>query len=647
MAGSSPSWLLDGLDPDQVRAVTVEAAPLRILAGPGSGKTRVLTRRIAWRVHQGEVDPRHVLALTFTRKAATELRQRLTGIEIRDLGPVGTFHGVAYAQLRQRALDRGHNPPVVGDAARLLADAAKRTHVDTRVLRRELGWLRRRGEAPTDYEALARSAGRRPAAGIDVVAEALRQFELAKRRAGLLDLDDLLTECTRLLRSEPGFAEIQRWRFRHVFVDEFQDVNAPQFALLRAWLGDRVDLCVVGDPDQAVYGWNGADSDYLEGFDRWWPLAATVTLGHNHRNPPSVAAAAGAALGRLSPPTGELAGAPATLAEFDDPGAEALGVARRLAELRDPGEPWSHLAVLARTNAQLDEIARALGRRRIPFRMRSRHALRASPAARMVLDRLTVKGIDLALAVEQLEQELEAGGDADPGCQAALAAARELLDDDPRAQGQHLASWFRTLGPGDLITAGDAVDLCTFHGAKGLEWPHVVIVGLEDGLVPIRADDPEERRLLYVAMTRSLRTLHLTWCRTRPTADAGTQPLPVPEQAPSRRPSPFLADVAAVEATATASPPERARAALAGARATLGVDPDDRGNGAFDRLLTWRHAMARAAEVTDDAVASEADLQRVATHLPADLEALERLTGWGTIRCRRLGPGLLEALGGS
>jgi len=642
VAGSSPSWLLDGLDPDQVRAVTAVGAPLRILAGPGSGKTRVLTRRIAWRVHHGEIDPRHVLALTFTRKAARELRDRLAAIEIRDLGPVGTFHAVAYAQLRQQALDRGHSPPVVGDASRLLADAARRTGTDPRVLRRELGWLRLRGEPVAAYRALARSAGRRTPDGIDAVGQALSRFEVAKRRAGLVDLDDLLTRCTHLLRSDAGFAEAQRWRFRHVFVDEFQDVNAPQFALLRAWLGDRDDLCVVGDPDQAVYGWNGADAAYLDDFHRWWPLATTVTLGRNHRNPPSIAVAARAALGRPEPPGEEVAGAPATLAPFDHPTAEAAGVAGLVAARRDAGQPWSHLAVLARTNAQLDEIALALDRHRIPYRLRSRSLLSASPTARSVLDRLTDRSTDLATAVEALEQELAGTDDTDPGVRAAVTAARELLDDDPGAQGAHLASWLRTLRPGDLTAAGDAVDLSTFHGAKGLEWPHVVIVGMEDGMVPIRADDPEERRLLYVAMTRALRTLDLTWCRTRPTAEGRA----------IRRLSPLLADVVAVSATAPApaSEPEHAHAALARARSTLGVvDEVGSGDGAGDalgRLLTWRHGVARAAEVTDEAVATEADLERVARHVPGDLAALERLTGWGSIRCEKLGPGLLRALAG-
>jgi DNA helicase II / ATP-dependent DNA helicase PcrA len=630
--------LLEGLDPDQRAAVTVDAAPLRILAGPGSGKTRVLTRRIAWRALQGDVDPRRVLALTFTRKAARELRDRVSRLGVRDVGAVGTFHGVAYAQLRRRALDRGRPAPVVADATRLLGQAAG--EVQVAVLRGELQWMRRRGAHPAHYRAEAEASGRSPAGGRDAVGAALGRFALLKQRAGMLDLDDLLAECTRLLEEDATFAEVQHWLFRHVFVDEFQDLNAAQFRLLEAWLGGRDDLCVVGDSDQAVYGWNGADASYLTGFLTRWPTATTLHLGHNHRNPPVLAAAAAAALGRVVADAGALDGQRPTLTEFSGPAAEAEGAARWAEQARAPGEPWRHLAVLARTNDQLSVVAAAMAHHDLPHRIRSSSGALASPAARVVLDRLHTRS-DLAEAVEEIEAE--PGGPATGAEQraraAVLAAARELLAEDGTASGRDLSSWLRTVRPGDLGPYEDAVELCTFHGAKGLEWPHVAVIGLEDGLVPISGDDAEERRLLYVAMTRALRTLDLSWCRRREVGGRLT----------IRRPSPYLGDVAAAATADTvAADPRLARSALARTRAELGSG-SAAGLGAssattLERLLDWRRRTARAAKVSDEAVLAMADLQRLAAHAPADMEALAQLTGWGAVRCQRLGPGLLEAL---
>ena len=257
--------LLQGLNDAQTRAVTSTAQPLCILAGAGSGKTRVLTRRIAHRAATGSLETRHVLAVTFTRKAAGELTRRLRDLGLRDSVAAGTFHAVAYAQLRARWNDRDIRPPSlldrkVGFVARLMPPALGRRGITALDVVAEIEWAKARMVTPDDYSGAATLAGRRVSLELSTVAELFERYEKAKRERRMVDFDDLLRLCRRDLLDDRDFAATQRWRFRHFFVDEYQDVNPLQHELLRAWLGDRSDLCVVGDPNQAIYAWNGADA---------------------------------------------------------------------------------------------------------------------------------------------------------------------------------------------------------------------------------------------------------------------------------------------------------------------------------------------------------------------------------------------------
>ena len=616
------------LDPDQLVAVTAPAdgRPLRILAGPGAGKTRVLTRRIAHHALDGAIDPRHVMAVTFTRKAATELRDRLVALGVRDVGAVGTFHGLAFQLVRRHRLDHDRSPPTItASSTRFLRAVAGDVPLD--VLRAELAWTRRSGIDPGRYGQAAAVAKRSPPGGVRGVAEALAEFQRRKRRAGVLDFDDLIVECADLLRQDGRFAEATRWRFRYLFVDEFQDLNAAQFGLLQAWLGDRRDLCVVGDADQAIYGWNGADARYLVEFERFWPDARTIALTANHRCPPRLAAAAAAVLGRSVESGPDLPGPAPTITDYADARAEAEGVVAAVRRLRPVGGRWRNVAVLARTNDQLELIATALTDHAVPYRIRTRATDLRSPEVQRVLDVLTTHVGDLRSIVDELWHEL---GPDHPGA-VALSIAEQLLVDEPRARASELAGFVRGLRPGDLSGRTDAVELCTFHSAKGLEWPHVLVVGVEAGLVPLRDDDPEERRLLYVGMTRASRSLHLSWARTR-TVD-GRQV--------SRRPSPLL-DV--IVATATEPPPaaERdARAHLAAIRADTHLVPTAPDDQVVAELRGWRDRQARVAGVAAAAVASDRLLAELAASRPRDLDELASLTGWGVLRCRRFGPEVL------
>ena len=285
---------LQGLNPAQREAVVSDAAPLCILAGAGSGKTRVLTRRIAWRVREATADPRHVLVVTFTRKAAGELAARLGALGVRDQVASGTFHALAYAQLRRRWADAGQRPPTLLERkVRLLAPVAPVRAQRHRAARRRRH-RDRVGQGADDRARALRAGGRRsparrPPLPAGAIASIYERYEDEKRRRGLVDFDDLLLLCARALETDREFAAGQRWRFRHLFVDEFQDVNPAQFRLLQGWRGDRADLCVVGDPNQAIFSWNGADAGFLTGFPRALPrrrpsCASTTTTARRPRS---------------------------------------------------------------------------------------------------------------------------------------------------------------------------------------------------------------------------------------------------------------------------------------------------------------------------------------------------------------------------
>ncbi|HJR25462.1 MAG TPA: ATP-dependent helicase, partial [Acidimicrobiales bacterium] len=289
-----PGALLEGLDDEQRRAVTSSAQPLVVLAPAGSGKTRVLTRRIAYRVAAGDSDPRHVLALTFTRKAAGELTARLGRLGLRGDVTAGTFHAVAWGSLRTRWADQGRTAPTLLDRkARVLAEVApkgggREGRSPIGDLATEIEWAKARMVTPDTYADAVVAAGRRSPLKPDVVAEAYRAYERHKQRAGLVDFDDLLALCARALEEDERFASAQRWRHRHLYVDELQDVNPLQFRLLEAWRGPGYDVCAVGDPQQAIYGWNGADARFLLDIHRHWPPAQVIELRRSYRSTPEI-----------------------------------------------------------------------------------------------------------------------------------------------------------------------------------------------------------------------------------------------------------------------------------------------------------------------------------------------------------------------
>jgi len=591
---SSGAGLLDDLDPAQRAAVTTEGQPLCILAGAGSGKTRVLTRRIAYRAATGSLLPAHVLALTFTRRAATELNRRLVAVGVRDRVAAGTFHATAWAQLRGLWADRGEWAPTLLDQkVRVLHALLPRRgggEIASADVAAEIEWAKARMIDPDAYQAAVAASGRRPPLPADAIASVYDRYETEKQRRRLVDFDDLVLLCAEALETDTGFAAAQRWRFRHLFVDEFQDVNPAQQRLVEGWRGGRPDLCVVGDPDQAIYAWNGADPSYLTGFGSRLAGATVVHLDRNYRSSPQILAVANAVLDtRRAPGALDLrptlaAGVNPDVIAFPTDADEAAGVARALRRHHGSGRPWCEQAVLARTRAQLVIFEEALRATGVPCRLRGTASFLARPeVAESVADlRRRPPGSPLAAAVADLRLaarslipaggtgadagELEAPGElemaeADEGSTSGPAAERqaslqelvrmmgEQLALDPRAPVGGFLSWLTAALRGDNpVAGGDAVTLSTFHAAKGLEWPVVFLTGLEQGLVPVgRAATPEaraeERRLFYVAITRAQRELHCSWAERR---RFGTHTM-------ARSPSPWLATVEAVVESLAAS----------------------------------------------------------------------------------------------
>lgn len=671
--------LLDGLDPAQRRAVTATSHPLAILAGAGSGKTRVLTRRIAHRCLTGDADARHVLAVTFTRKAAAELDHRLRSFGLRDLPAAGTFHALAYAQLRTAWAGAGTAAPVLLDRkgrilARILGNTKRVRPSDLAV---EIEWARARLVTPDTYANAVRRVDRRSLVEPERIADWYRSYETEKRKRGLIDFDDLLARCADLIDDDPSFAAAQRWRFRHLFVDEYQDVNPLQERLLRAWMGDRKDLCVVGDPNQAIYGWNGADAGFLEDFTRHHPGAETIELLDSYRSTPQVLAVAAAVLagGRSSarPLAAHRADGPVpVVVGYRSDTDEANGIARAVRDHHGPGRPWSAQAVLVRTNAQATLFEEAFRRAAIPYRVRGAHRFLEDPDVRDLLRRFdrmseplttTLADIDANVARQRTEllgddiddiadegappwsdRELpdSAAGRRVVAFEQIVRLGRELLLQDPDTRTDALPGWLRTVLLDDGPDAADAVTIASFHSAKGLEWDVVHLAGVETGYVPIshaRTPDAqrEEQRLFYVAVTRAADVLRCTWAETR---TFGADPV-------DRAPSPYLGWVRGVvtdlERAVAATPEpgsglERSRTALV---TGPGTDPVALTAGVAASLRAWRTEQARRAAVRPTVVLSDRALDAIARERPRTSEQLATLAGLGPVSRDRHGARLL------
>jgi DNA helicase-2/ATP-dependent DNA helicase PcrA len=566
--------LLAGLDPHQRAAVVESHTPLAILAPAGSGKTRVLTRRIAYRVREGRAEARHVLAVTFTRRAAGELVDRLEALGIDGALTAGTFHALALAQLRGRAADRRSEPPRVLDRkarvlAPLLRDRGVRGNAALMLavgdVAAEIEWAKARMIRPERYAEAARVSERRTPRSATELTELFAAYEAEKRRRRWLDFDDLLADCAHAIESDAEFAAAQRWRFRDLFVDEFQDATPLQVRLLRAWLGDRTDLSVVGDPAQAIYAFAGADATPLTEFRAHFPGGRSVALAYNYRSAGSIVTVAEAALGpaasveRDPPRAVRPAERPCAITAYDDDAHEAAMVAEACWREFTDGVPWHHMAVLFRTNAQSALFETALARRGVPFHVAGAARFASRPTVRALLDRL--REAERAAPTRSFADHLaDLAADVDDTATDEGRDHRDALLDlgrdyggteGTRASVAGFVTWLELATRAD-VRGAPGVDLVTFHRAKGLEWQVVFVTGLERGLVPISwASTPdaraEERRLLHVALGRAEDTLRCSWARLRTTGGRRS----------ARQPSPWLGDLELAIAASPVAPVDR------------------------------------------------------------------------------------------
>ena len=644
--------------------------PVCILAGAGTGKTRAITHRIAYGVHTGVFRPEHVLAVTFTARAASEMRTRLARLGVGAV-QARTFHAAALRQLKYfspRILG-GSMPDLLDRPLQAVGNAAARSRLKTdratlRDLAGEIEWAKAVLAAPADYPKRAAEAARQTPFPPDVVAKVYEHYEQGKQRAGVLDFADLLLVLAGALEQLDDVAAQVRGQYRAFVVDEYQDVSPLQHRLLSAWLGDRRDLCVVGDANQTIYSFAGATPGYLLGFGRAYPEATVVRLDRDYRSTPQVvelanrlvksgagrpgsgpagaAASAGVAL------IGQLPDGPVpSFAEYDDEPAEAAAAAALCRSLIDTGTPPAEIAVLFRVNAQSEVYEQALTTLGIPYVLRGgerffdraeirearlllRGAARSDAADEPMLD--TVRAVLSGLGWHP--DDPPAGGAAREKWEslaALVGLAEEIKAMRPDASLDDLAVELDQRATAQHAPTVQGVTLASLHAAKGLEWTAVLLVGLTDGTIPTqhaRTDEQiaEERRLLYVGITRARSRLALSWALAR-----------TPGQARRRRPSRFLDDLRPSRpASASAPRPAKARKAA-----------DDVGDVAtFGRLRTWRRKQSEAQGVPAFVVFSDATLAAIADAAPADRAELAQVSGVGPVKLDRYCAPVLAAVAG-
>lgn len=577
-APASAEELLAGLDEEQRVAAQTLLGPVCLLAGAGTGKTRAITHRIAYGVATGAYAPGRVMALTFTARAAAELRGRL-----RQLGAAGiaarTFHASALSQLGYfwPQVIGGTMPRILESKGRLLGHAAEslRLKLDTAALRDLAAEIEWRKVSQLTIEQYAAKIGTRtlpPMLDAEKAVAMHRAYESLKDERRQLDFEDVLLATAGMIESEPRVAQQVREQYRFFVVDEYQDVSPLQQALLELWLGDRRDLCVVGDVSQTIYSFAGASSDPLLGFPARYRDATVVRLEQNYRSTPPIVEAANrlmrgrtgalhlrAATRNADAAVGSSAGARTgrevkpvepTIDDYGTDSSEARAVATRIAEQIAEGTRPQDIAILYRLNGQAAALEAALGDARVSYQLRGGTRFfeqQEIKQALMMLKGALVAGTreplfktvsDVLRSLGWTQEAPEARGavrDRWESLDALMGLAessqqsttlREFVDElFERAASQHEP----TLA---------AVTLATLHSAKGLEWDTVYLVGVSEGLVPVSyAKTPEatdeERRLLYVGITRARRRLHLSWARVSAGGSARGE----------RQPSRFLAEL--------------------------------------------------------------------------------------------------------
>ncbi|HEY8822314.1 MAG TPA: ATP-dependent DNA helicase UvrD2 [Dermatophilaceae bacterium] len=692
--------ILDALDPEQRQVAASPSGPMCVLAGAGTGKTRAITHRIAYGVHSGAYQAQRVLAVTFTARAAGEMRTRL-----RDLGVPGvqarTFHAAALRQLHYfwpQAIG-GAAPEVLPHKASVVAEAGSRLRlqldrVAVRDLAAEVEWAKVSMLTPETYAVAARRAGRAPA-DLDVTAMArlLQTYEEVKAERGVIDFEDVLLLTVGILAERDDIARVVRSQYRHFVVDEYQDVNALQQRLLDLWVGQRDDVCVVGDAAQTIYSFTGATPKYLLDFPRRYPSSQLVQLVRNYRSTPQIVAlanlmvrAGGGQRGARKAEVLQLRaqgqdGPPPSLTSYSDDPSEAAGVATAIKDLVASGTPASRIAVLFRTNAQSEAFESALAGADVAYLVRGgeRFFARKEVRGAILLMRGAARADDGAKPLGELVRDVIAGAGWTEQAPRAGGATRErweslqalvgLADDfasgDPQARLPDMVAELDERMSAQHAPTVEGVTLASLHAAKGLEWDCVFVVGCSDGLIPISMADgfeaiEEERRLMYVGLTRARRELRLSWSASRN-----------PGGRASRRPSRFLDGAASIlghgaRSAARSGPGGRTGKQGKSAKPLLcrgcGKDlataatrkvgrceecPPTYDVATFDALKVWRLAVAGATKVPAYVIFTDATLTAIAEKTPANTSELAAISGVGARKLERHADDVLAILGGA
>lgn len=616
--------LLAPLNEQQRHAVTALRGPVCILAGPGSGKTTTITRRIALQVAERVFEPGQILAVTFTDKAAAELRSRLAALGAQGVR-TRTFHAAALAQLHHLAPEPpGTLLPSKALALRRIADTLPRPYRfrPAADLANEIERAKNLRLPPERY--LDELGEHVPPIPPELMASVYRRYETGKARRGLIDFEDVLERAIALFDQDPSALELFQARYHAFTVDEYQDVNLLQQTLLERWLGERDDLCVVGDDYQSIYGFTGASPRYLLDMPKRWARTTVVVLERNHRSTPQVVEVANRLAPHLRGSDKRLvavrqAGPAVMTRAFSDDRAELDALVARVGELHAAGIAYEDMAILYRVNFRSEVYEEALARARIPCQVRD-EAFLARPAARRLLASFSRSdATDVAAHVRAaaerdgyVEEPPEGSGDQELTRQADLGRLVRLgeeFDDGNRSLAEFVADLRARFGSGE----GRGVNLLTYHRAKGLEFEAVFLARLIEGELPFkraRADEAvaEERRLFYVGLTRAKTHLMVSWSVTK-----------------GARPSRFLAE-----------------AGLAG-RAPR-VLPEAPAATAVAALKAWRRTRAADDGVPAYAVFQDRTLEAIAARRPASLADLAAIGGVGPAKLERYGHDVLDVL---
>lgn len=675
--------ILGALDPDQRAVAECVEGPLVVIAGAGTGKTRAITHRIAHAALTGAADPRRTLAVTFTTRAAGEMRGRLAELGVEGV-QARTFHSAALKQL-QYFWPRAYGvelPPLVESRFGLVVEAASRQRLSTdasvvRDLGAEISWAKVSNVTPGEYPGIARATGREVAGQEpSVIARVLSDYEAIKRERGVIDFEDILLCSVALLHEHPDVAAQVRERYQHFTVDEYQDVSALQQSLLKAWLGDRSDLCVVGDPAQSIHSYAGARPDFLTGFAREFPEARVVRLNRDYRSTPQVV---GLANNVLHPP--HFRGRPRfTLVAQRPPGPEpvfeghatdadeARAVVRWFRSLHQSGTPWREMAVLFRINAQAPALEAALTDAGVPYVVRGSERFYERPEIRQALRLLAnhanntpddpgLASVRAVLTGAGWSPEPPSGSGAVRERWESLAALVELASEisaaEPDATLHRVVSELMERAERQQVPQGQGVTVATLHSAKGLEWDAVALVGIAEGSVPFSLSQTpealdEERRLLYVGVTRAREHLRLSWSRTGGPGRGG------------RSMSRFLVGLTpgTTRTVEEGAAPRRERGSALSQKCrvcgeSLGTAADrklgrhESCGASFDELLlfrlkNWRKEAAGTAPAF--VVFTDATLIAIAEAMPQEESELLRIPGVGPSKLEKYGQQLLELL---